>query len=139
MCWIIAAAQGPLTGATSNYYAALNLILLAVSVVVRWDIWESTFCVGAIILMYLAACGFHWLKPTSAEIFQQSGQQSLFPGTDRIIVIVGNHFFTGCDSANSRCVTNWTRAARRWKRACNNSRKTRCNWCRPRSWRRSAA
>jgi hypothetical protein len=40
MCWIIAAAQGPLTGANSNYYAALNLILLAVSVVVRWDFWE---------------------------------------------------------------------------------------------------
>jgi hypothetical protein len=48
MCWIIAAANGPMTGATSHYYAALNLILLAVSVVVRWDFWESTLCVVAI-------------------------------------------------------------------------------------------
>jgi two-component system sensor histidine kinase PhcS len=93
MCWIIAAAQGPLTGATSNYYAALNLILLAVSVVVRWDIWESTFCVGAIILMYLAACGFHWLKPTSAEFFNNLANNLYFLALTGIIVIVGNHFF----------------------------------------------
>ncbi|MGA2280629.1 MAG: ATP-binding protein [Verrucomicrobiota bacterium] len=93
MCWIIAAAQGPLTGATSNYYAALNLILLAVSVVVRWDIWESTFCVAAIILMYLAACGFHWLKPTPEEFFNNLAINLYFLALTGIIVIVGNHFF----------------------------------------------
>ena len=93
MCWIIAAAQGPLTGAASNYYAALNLILLAVSVVVRWDIWESTFCVAAIILMYLAACGFHWLKPTPEEFFNNLANNLYFLALTGIIVIVGNHFF----------------------------------------------
>jgi signal transduction histidine kinase len=93
MCWIIAAAQGPLTGATSNYYAALNLILLAVSVVVRWDAWESMFCVAAIILMYLAACGFHWLKPTPGEFFNNLANNLYFMALTGIIVIVGNHFF----------------------------------------------
>jgi two-component system sensor histidine kinase PhcS len=93
MCWIIATAQGPLTGATSNYYAALNLILLAVSVVVRWDIWESTFCVATIILMYLAACGFHWLKPTPGEFFNNLANNLYFLALTGIIVIVGNHFF----------------------------------------------
>jgi two-component system sensor histidine kinase PhcS len=93
MCWIIATARGPLTGATSNYYAALNLILLAVSVVVRWDIWESTFCVAAIILMYLAACGFHWLKPTPEEFFNNLANNLYFLALTGIIVIVGNHFF----------------------------------------------
>ena len=93
MCWIIAAAQGPLTGAASNYYAALNLILLAVSVVVRWDIWESTFCVAAIILMYLGACGFHWLKPTPEEFFNNLANNLYFLALTGIIVIVGNHFF----------------------------------------------
>jgi len=93
MCWIIATAQGPLTGATSNYYAALNLILLAVSVVVRWDIWESTFSVAAIILMYLAACGFHWLKPTPEEFSNNLANNLYFLALTGIIVIVGNHFF----------------------------------------------
>jgi two-component system sensor histidine kinase PhcS len=93
MCWIIATAQGPLTGATSNYYAALNLILLAVSVVVRWDIWESTFCVAAIILMYLGACGFHWLKPTPEEFFNNLANNLYFLALTGIIVILGNHFF----------------------------------------------
>ncbi|MGO9584962.1 MAG: sensor histidine kinase [Limisphaerales bacterium] len=93
MCWIIAAAQGPLTGAASNYYAALNLILLAVSVVVRWDIWESTFSVTAIIVMYLAACGFHWLKPTPEEFFNNLAINLYFLALTGIIVIVGNHFF----------------------------------------------
>jgi signal transduction histidine kinase len=93
MCWIIAAAQGPLTGATSNYYAALNLILLAVSVVVRWDAWESMFSVAAIILMYLAACGFHWLKPTPEEFFNNLANNLYFLALTGIIVVVGNHFF----------------------------------------------
>ena len=93
MCWIIAAAQGPLAGATSDYYAALNLILLAVSVVVRWDFWESTFCAGAIILMYLAACGFHWLKPTPEEFFNNLANNLYFLALTGIIVVVGNHFF----------------------------------------------
>jgi len=93
MCWIIAAAQGPLAGATSNYYAALNLILLAVSVVVRWDVWESMFCVAAIILMYLGACSFHWLKPTSEEFFNNLANNLYFMALTGIIVIVGNHFF----------------------------------------------
>jgi two-component system sensor histidine kinase PhcS len=69
------------------------LILLAVSVVVRWDIWESMFCVAAIILMYLAACGFHWLKPTPEEFFNNLANNLYFLALTGIIVIVGNHFF----------------------------------------------
>ncbi len=93
LCWIIATAQGPLTGATSDYYAALNLILLAVSVVVRWDFWESMFCVAAIILMYLAACSLHWLEPTPKEFFNNLANNLYFLALTGIIVVVGNHFF----------------------------------------------
>jgi len=93
MCWIIAAARGPLMGAASDYYAALNLILLAVSVVVRWDFWESMFCVAAIILMYLVVCSIHWLEPTSEEFFNNLANNLYFLALTGIIVVVGNHFF----------------------------------------------
>jgi len=43
----------------SPYYAGLNLILLAVSVVVHWSIWESLVAVAAIMAMYFAACALH--------------------------------------------------------------------------------
>jgi two-component system sensor histidine kinase PhcS len=93
MCWIITATQGPMAGATSHYYAALNLILLAVSVVVRWNFWESTFCVVAIILMYLAACSFHWLEPSPKEFFNDLANNLYFLALTGIIVVTGNQLF----------------------------------------------
>jgi two-component system sensor histidine kinase PhcS len=93
MCWIIAAAQGPLSGASSNYYAALNLILLAVSVVVRWNFWESILCVGAIFLMYLVACSFHWLEPSPKEFFNNLSNNLYFMALTGIIVVTGNQLF----------------------------------------------
>jgi two-component system sensor histidine kinase PhcS len=93
MCWIIADAQGPLSGASSDYYAALNLILLAVSVVVRWYFWESIFCVVAIILMYLAACAFHWLEPSPKEFFNNLANNLYFLALTGIIVVTGNQLF----------------------------------------------
>ncbi len=93
MCWIIAAAHGPLSGATSSYYAALNLILLAVSVVVRWNLWESTCCVAAIILMYVGACRFYWLEPSPKEFFHNLANNLYFLTLTGIIVVVGNQLF----------------------------------------------
>ena len=93
MCWIIAAAQGSFSGATSNYYAALNLILLAVSVVVRWYLWESISCVVAIILMYLGACGFHWPEPPRKEFFNNLANNLYFLTLTGIIVVTGNQLF----------------------------------------------
>ncbi|HUA37743.1 MAG TPA: ATP-binding protein [Candidatus Sulfopaludibacter sp.] len=93
MCWIIAAARGPLSGATSNYYAALNLILLAVSVVVRWNFWESASCVSVIILMYLGACTFHWLDPSPKEFFNNLSNNLYFLTLTGVIVVTGNQLF----------------------------------------------
>ena len=93
MCWIIAAANGPMTGATSHYYAALNLILLAVSVVVRWYFWESTLCVVAIVLMYLVACSFHWLQPSPREFFNNLANNLYFLALTGVIVVIGNQLF----------------------------------------------
>src|SRR5438445_444367 len=40
-------------GADSPYYAALNLILLAVSAVGHWSLAETCFAVGAVLCLYL--------------------------------------------------------------------------------------
>jgi two-component system, sensor histidine kinase PhcS len=93
MCWIIADAQGPLSGVASRYYAALNLIMLAVSVVVRWYFWESIVCVAAIIMMYLAACCFHWLEPSPREFVQNLANNLYFLALTGIIVVTGNELF----------------------------------------------
>jgi len=94
MCLIIAEAHGPLSGAAAQYYAALNLILLAVSVVVRWGFWESMFCVFAVILMYIAACSHRWLQPSPKEFFHNLANNLYFLSLTGVIVVVGNHLFT---------------------------------------------
>ena len=94
MCLIIAEAQGPLSGAAAHYYAALNLILLAVSVVVRWGFWESMLCVFAVILMYIAACSHRWLQPSPREFFSDLANNLYFLSLTGVIVVVGNHLFT---------------------------------------------
>jgi len=142
MCWIIATAQGPLTGATSNYYAALNLILLAVSVVVRWDIWESMFCVAAIILMYLAACGFHWLKPTPEEFFNNLANNLYFLALTGIIVIVGNHFFYRLRLSEFTLRYELDKSRKALEASLQQLKENEMqlvSWCKPRSWRRSDA
>src|SRR6266567_2838316 len=55
IAWMIYVQEGP----ASPYYAGLNLVLLAVSVVVHWSVWESLLAVGAVHLMYFAACLLH--------------------------------------------------------------------------------
>ena len=57
--WMIYAGKSP-TGAydgpASPYYAGLNLILLAVSVVVHWSVRESLLAFLSVLLMYSLAC-----------------------------------------------------------------------------------
>jgi signal transduction histidine kinase len=93
LCWIIATAQGALSGAAAHYYAALNLILLAVSVVVRWDVWESLTCVVAVILMYIAACSYRWLQPDPKTFFTDIANNLYFLSLTGIIVVTGNYLF----------------------------------------------
>ncbi|MGC9941218.1 MAG: ATP-binding protein, partial [Verrucomicrobiota bacterium] len=78
--------QGP----SSPYYAGLNLILLASSMVVRWNTFESLIAVGSVLGMYLLAC---LSKSTHADlpIFFNN---FYFLSLTGIIVVVGNHFFT---------------------------------------------
>lgn len=74
-------------GAVSPYYAGLNLIMLAVGLVLQWNLAQSVAASGLIILMYLAAA----LPSISGQfgIFFNNLWFLLLTG---IIVVVGNHF-----------------------------------------------
>src|SRR6266581_2774140 len=85
IAWMISETQGPV----SPYYAGLNLILLAVSVVVHWSVRESVVAVGGVLLMYSAACLLKGTKEQLPLIFNNFYSLVL----TGIIVITGNHFF----------------------------------------------
>lgn len=55
MCWMIYAKEG----ANSTYYAGLNLVLLAVSFIVRWSVDLSLVISISVVGMYLGACVLH--------------------------------------------------------------------------------
>lgn len=86
ICWMIYDREGP----ASPYYAGLNLILLAISLVVRWNAVESAIAVGGVILFYLATCMLHgpWDK-----LDGRFAANCIFMVETGIIVVVGNHFF----------------------------------------------
>src|SRR6266542_2367524 len=85
IAWMIYETEGPV----SPYYAGLNLILLAVSVVVHWSVRESVIAVGGVLIMYSAACLLKGTKEQLPIIFNNF----YFLFLTGIIVITGNHFF----------------------------------------------
>jgi two-component system sensor histidine kinase PhcS len=91
--WMIYASEG----IYSPYYAGLNLIVLAVSVVVRWDVRESVFAVLGVALMYVAACALHFsqhdngmVKPDTLKLIYNNSYFIVLTG---IIVVAGNYYF----------------------------------------------
>ncbi len=86
IAWMIFATEG----AISPYYAGLNLILLAISVVVRWSIFESLLSVCGVLLMYLAACFLKGNVLLNFGIFFNNVYFLILTG---IIVVTGNYFF----------------------------------------------
>ena len=84
--WMIYDQEGPY----SPYYAGLNLIILAVSVVVRWSALESLLVVVCMILMYVAAC---IIKVPVGQLDGRFVANCIFMLETGVIVVVGNHFF----------------------------------------------
>jgi len=76
-------------GAASSYYAGLNLILLAVSVVVHWSVRESFYTVSAVVLIYVLACSLHGLSGQVDLLFNNL----YFLLLTGVIVVTGNHFY----------------------------------------------
>lgn len=71
----------------SPYYAALNLILLAVSAVGRWSVGETLFAAGSVIVMYV---GLYEFKGGTAPIFKTSLYFTCLTG---LITVCGNFLF----------------------------------------------
>jgi len=76
-------------GPDSPYYAGLNLILLAASVVVHWNIRESLLSVAGVMVMYFAAC----YRQTASEHVSDLVNNYYFLVLTGIIVVTGNHIF----------------------------------------------
>ncbi|MCU0782646.1 MAG: ATP-binding protein [Verrucomicrobia bacterium] len=90
MMWMVfSTANLKLGGAASPYYAALNLILLAVSAVGHWSMRETFFAVGSVLCMYLGLA-FPLVSQDISGIFFIN---VYFLGLTGIIVIAGNHLF----------------------------------------------
>jgi signal transduction histidine kinase len=77
-------------GATSPYYAALNLILLAVSVVGHWSIGESLFATFAVMCLYLAT---YLTRAAGGDKFGIFYTDAYFIVLTGIIIVCGNYLF----------------------------------------------
>jgi signal transduction histidine kinase len=77
-------------GAASPYYAALNLILLAVSAVGHWSMGETLFAVGSVICLYLCS---YLGKATGKIEFGLFFTHIYFITLTGIIVVCGNYLF----------------------------------------------
>jgi len=89
--WMIHVEEGP----DSPYYAGLNLILLAVSMVVRWNVFESVLAVSVVILMYLIGSAAHdrTINNWSTDNWSSFVNNVYFLVLTGIIVVTGNTVF----------------------------------------------
>lgn len=78
-------------GASSPYYAGLNLVLLVVGFILHWTVLESVVAVSAVGIMYFAACYLNqpnFLDTQTGDI----ANNAYFLALTGIIVIVGSGY-----------------------------------------------
>jgi two-component system sensor histidine kinase PhcS len=80
-------------GPASPYYAGLNLILLAVSVVVHWSTRESLLAVLGVLLIYMMVCVIHRHNHPGEPVGGIFYSNLIFMIETGIIVVVGNYFY----------------------------------------------
>lgn len=83
MAWIIFLTR---EAATSPYYAGLNLVLLAVGLVLQWNVAQSAAAVAGVVVLYVAACASQ-LNPGNRGTFINN---LYFIALTAVIVIIGN-------------------------------------------------
>jgi signal transduction histidine kinase len=84
--------HGEPRGGAMPYYAALNLIMLAVSAVGHWSMLETLVAIGSVILMYVAACVARTFNPHEPNLLFNN---LYFLSLTGIIVACGNYLFNG--------------------------------------------
>ncbi|HTD66959.1 MAG TPA: ATP-binding protein [Candidatus Limnocylindria bacterium] len=76
------------TGASSPYYAGLNLVLMVLAFVLDWTFWESLCAVALVLVLYLTACV---LKGFGGE-FGLFLNNTAFLASTGVIIITGSYF-----------------------------------------------
>ena len=77
-------------GASSPYYAGLNLTMLVLGLILRWTLQESLIAMFLVLAGYILACSLH--GPIEARgIFINNIYFLLSTG---VIVVTGNHFYS---------------------------------------------
>jgi signal transduction histidine kinase len=77
-------------GATSPYYAGLNLVLLMLAFVLHWTFRESLCAAALVLIFYIAASLFH--GPIRQEDIGEFINNMYFLGLTGIIVVTGSYF-----------------------------------------------
>ena len=75
------------SGASSSYYAGLNLVLLVVGFVLHWTFVESLIVVSIVIAMYVSACFLHG-KISAVDLLSNA----YFLSLTGVIVVTGSYF-----------------------------------------------
>jgi signal transduction histidine kinase len=65
ICWMVYESEG----ATSPYYAGLNLVLAGVGVLLPWSFGEAAVACGVSLGSYFAACGLHGNLSSQSSLF----------------------------------------------------------------------
>ena len=86
IAWMIYATDG----ATSPYYAGLNLVLLTLAFVLHWTFWESLSAASLVLLLYVAASFFH--GQITRTVIGEFVNNLYFLALTGIIVVTGSYF-----------------------------------------------
>lgn len=77
-------------GASSPYYAGLNLVLMGAGIVLRWTLVESAWCLLIALTMYLGACFLHGPITSIADFFNNI----YFLVVTGVFAMAGNYLYS---------------------------------------------
>jgi len=87
IAWMIRETEG----ASSPYYAGLNLVLLVLAFVLHWTFWESFTAATLVVVLYLSASLLHLGGMAQADVASLVNNL-YFLGLTGIIVVTGSYF-----------------------------------------------
>ncbi len=85
ICWMIALTDG----GNSVYYAGLNIVLVGLSLLLRWSFWNS---LGIIVCSFACYALSIWISPVSPD-FRTLFGNSYFLFVTSVFVIAGSFFY----------------------------------------------
>ena len=90
-----------LGGATSPYYAGLNLIMLGSAILLRWSVFDSVLIFGLTLLAYLAASLLHGLVENAGGFFSTPESGGIFFNNLYFLLVTGVFIVAGSWYYNS--------------------------------------